>query len=176
MNIRVESAADPAAILDALMPELEQVYLEIYGPEEENLFAAGEPDYFTYPRGRLWVVYVDNELAGMAGWSDLAQLGEYNPFEVPTVELKRLFVRPKFQKMGLSKKMDEYRLFDVFNSGYELAVGETGHPQKSSIAMHQAPLYGPVQPFGEFHDNPDSVFFGATVASWLNHTAKRLLK
>lgn len=171
--VRVETVADPATVLDVLMPELEEWTLGIYG-EVEGQISGGNAEYFTYPRGRLWVAYVDDELASMAGWTDLSLLEGHNPFEGPSVEIKRLFTRVQFQGQGLGRLLDDYLLHDIFMNGYRLAVGETGKPQAASVHMHSRSPYFHVQPFGEYVNNKDSFFFGASRESWLQSLPARL--
>lgn len=172
-TVRVETAENPQLILQALMPELEEWTLGVYG-EVEGQISGGQPEYFMFPRGRLWVAYVDDEIASMAGWTDLSLLEGHNPFELPAVEIKRLFTRVQFQGQGLGRLLDDYLLHDIFVNGYRLAVGETGKPQAASVHMHSSSPYFRVQPFGEYVGNPDSFFFGASRESWLASLPMRL--
>lgn len=169
MTIRIESVADPQSVLDVLLPELEEEMFKIYGIPGQ--LSEGPPEYFVFPRGRLWVAYVDDELAAMAGWTNLSKLKEPNPFDVPVAEIKRLFTRAQFQRHGLSRKLDSYLLHDIFANGYELAVGETGLKQVASVNMHSVAPYITVQPFGEFGEAHDSFFFGVTLEGWRQHIA-----
>ena len=179
MTVVVESVTDPDSVLDELMPELEQAMIGFYGEPDPNdpfaLMSSANPEYFVLPRGRLWTVKVDGVLAGMSGWTDLSQLKGPNPFaDLKVAELKRLFVRPQFQGLGLARKLDEYRLNDIFMNGYDLAVGEAGQPQRVSCQMHTVAPYFEVEPFGEYFGNDESVFFGCTPRSWQAWAGMRL--
>ena len=174
--VRVETVKNPAWVLDLLMPELEEWTRGIYGKVEGEI-SSGHPEYFIFPRGRLWVAYVDDEPVSMAAWTDLSQLDGPNPFDVPTVEIKRLFTKVQYQGQGIGKILDDYLLHDIFMSGYKLAVGETGKPQAASVHMHSQHPYFEVQPFGEYAANPEgSYFFGADVESWLRSMPYRARK
>lgn len=172
MTVRVESVADPAAILDVLMPELEQEMFDIYGLPGQ--ISQGDASYFVLPRGRLWVVYVDDVLAGMTGWTELSKLLGPNPFDVPTVEIKRVFVRKQFQGRDLTRTLERYVLADVFLHGYGLAVGETGQRQLASVAVHTSEPFAPVAPFGEYAYEEGSVFFGVFAAGWYHWLGRHL--
>ena len=175
MEIHIETAQEPAVVLRHMQPYIDRAYITMYGDAAEA--GKGDPELFSGLRGRLWVAYADSTPIGIAGWTRLAELGyDVVPFLDPSsvVELKRLFVVPDFRGIGITDLLDQYRLFDIFTRGYQLAVGETGPAQLASKAVHSKAPYGQVPPFGDFQDNEGSSFFGVTAEDWQVHLSSRM--
>lgn len=161
-DIRTERVADSAVeeVLDGLTPNVEEFYAQTYGSAD----AAGDvnAEMFKAPRGGLLALRSDDRLVGMAGWTDLSQLG-YGTRERPApdltgriAELRRLFLVKEVRGIGLSTVLDMDRLRAIRDDGqFDWAVGETGHAQERSREIHSRKPYRTIEPFGAFAHEAD---------------------
>ena len=83
------------------------------------------PGKYVKPGGRLYVAYADGGPAGCVA---------FRPFDEETAEMKRLFVRPGFQGLGIGRKLVELVLEDSRRSGYYGIVLDT-YPAKMGTAI-----------------------------------------
>ncbi|WP_415471286.1 GNAT family N-acetyltransferase [Clostridium saccharoperbutylacetonicum] len=88
-------------------------YLEVqnYDSELEHLF-----DKYGLPDGRLYIVKVENEVAGCIG---LRKIDNEN------CEMKRLYVRPEFRGHKIAKKLVEMIIDDAKRIGYKSMLLDT---------------------------------------------------
>jgi len=74
-------------------------------------------------------------------------------------ELKRMFVRPKFRGLGLAKLMLEHLEAYSLEHSIRLLRLETGIHQKEAIGLYERMGYQRCPHFGEYTNDPLSVFF-----------------
>ena len=74
-------------------------------------------------------------------------------------ELKRMYVRPKFRGRGLAKLMLEHLEAHSIEHNIHLLRLETGIHQKEAIKLYERMGYKPRPPFGEYTNDPLSIFF-----------------
>jgi len=74
-------------------------------------------------------------------------------------ELKRMFVRPQFRRQGLAKLMLEHLETYALGNNIPLLRLETGIFQKDAIGLYERMGYRACPPFGEYTNDPLSVFF-----------------
>ena len=74
-------------------------------------------------------------------------------------ELKRMFVRPQFRGLGLAKLMLEYLEAHSLKHNISLLRLETGIHQKEAIGLYQGMGYTSCLHFGEYTNDPLSLFF-----------------
>lgn len=74
-------------------------------------------------------------------------------------ELKRMFVRPQFRRLGLAKLMLEHLEAYTREHNIHLLRLETGIYQKEAIGLYLRMGYLSCPPFGEYIDDPLSRFF-----------------
>ena len=74
-------------------------------------------------------------------------------------ELKRMFVRPQFRRLGLAKLMLEHLEAYSLDHNISLLRRETGIHQKEAIGLYQQMGYQKRPPFGEYTNDPLSLFF-----------------
>ena len=74
-------------------------------------------------------------------------------------ELKRMFVRPQFRRLGLAKLMLEHLEQYTRDHNIKVLRLETGIHQKEAIDLYRRVGYQSVPPFGEYVDDPLSRFF-----------------
>jgi len=79
-------------------------------------------------------------------------------------ELKRMFVRPQFRGLGLAKLMLEHLEAHSLEHDIPLLRLETGIYQKEAIALYERMGYRSRPPFGEYTNDPLSVFFEKNIA------------
>lgn len=163
MSLHIRLTDSPEKALEELRAPLELAYLTMYGHEGES--GVAHPEEFMDPRGGLWTAYDGSKLVGIAGWTDISLLGYETVPEARSAELKRLFVLPEYRGK-LTQELDRWRLFHIFTSGFDLAVGETGAPQKASKVAHSRFPYHEEKPYGRYADNPGSFFFGCWKSDW----------
>lgn len=146
-------------VLAELTPSVEKFYRDTYGTEDSSGNVHAE--MFTRWRGGLVSMWENGErLVGMAGWTDVAQLGYgsadkplpyLGPNRGPVAELRRLFLLDDVRGKGLSTKLDTERLEQIWaDAQFMWAVGETGHAQDRSREIHSRPPYRTIDPFGDF--------------------------
>jgi len=140
-----EQVAQIAALLRGLFavdaPALFQVW-----PEARRLFdkrqweseLADLPGHYGAPFGGMVLAYVDGVPAGcvlMRGiGSDVA-------------EMKRLFVRPAFQGLGLGRQMAEERIVIACERGYPRMQLETGALQTEAQGLYRTMGFEPIAPY-----------------------------
>ncbi len=80
-------------------------------------------------------------------------------------EIKRLYVKPEFRGIGLAKKlimkMEEY----LKKEGIKYAKAETGVSQPEAIRLYEDLDYERSHPFGDYSENPHSLFFIKNLSS-----------
>jgi len=74
-------------------------------------------------------------------------------------ELKRMYVRPKYRGLGLSKQMLEHLADHARSNGVGLLRLETGIHQLAAIGLYESMGFRIVPPFGEYRDDPLSRFY-----------------
>lgn len=153
---------DVRYVLAALTQDVENFYRDTYGTADSSGHV--RPEMFLSDRGGLISLWEDRtRLVGMAGWTDLDQLGYGTPDRprpvldpnsnetVRVAELRRLFLVDDVRGKGLSTKLDTARLEHLRDDRhFDWAVGETGHAQDRSRAIHSRPPYRTIPPFGDF--------------------------
>ncbi|MFN7019806.1 MAG: GNAT family N-acetyltransferase [Phycisphaerales bacterium] len=79
--------------------------------------------------GRLLVAWADSHPAGCVALRSLPQLGPY------VCEMKRLYVRPPFRKLGLGRMLVERVLDEARTAGYTLMKLDTDTAPKFDAAI-----------------------------------------
>jgi GNAT superfamily N-acetyltransferase len=74
-------------------------------------------------------------------------------------ELKRMYVRPTYRGLGLSKQMLEHLAGHARRNGVSLLRLETGIHQHAAIGLYETMGFRIIPPFGEYRDNPLSRFY-----------------
>lgn len=74
-------------------------------------------------------------------------------------EIKRMYVRPEFRGLGLAKLMLEHLSGYAKENGIHILRLETGIHQKDAIALYRGWGFKEIAHFGEYHEDPLSMFF-----------------
>ncbi len=107
---------------------------------EEEL--ATLPGKYAPPEGGVWLAQVDGKLAGCVG---------FRPIEDGTCEMKRLWVRPGFRRLGLGWRLAETCVAAARMAGYRtmcldtLAFMDTARALYETLGFREIPAY---------YDNP----------------------
>jgi putative acetyltransferase len=98
----------------------------------------------------FFVIRQDGVAAGCGGVQLFGQ--EYG-------EVKRMYVRPAFRGLGLAKSMLEHLSNYARENGVNLLRLETGIHQRDAIALYESWGFKSIPPFGEYKEDPLSVFY-----------------
>jgi len=79
-------------------------------------------------------------------------------------ELKRMYVRPQLRGRGLGKLVLDRLTEYARERGVGLLRLETGIYQKEAIGLYEASGFRRVLPFGEYKEDPLSLFFEKSIA------------
>lgn len=113
------------------------------GPGDVAPIDAGE---FLAPHGTFVLAYLDDVPAAMGGWR---RHGESLP-EPGDAEIKRMYVRPQFQRRGLARTLLSHLERSAAQAGVRRLVLETGPAQPEAIALYRSAGYEDVEPFGYY--------------------------
>ena len=109
----------------------------------------GLPGIYAPPAGRLLVTFVDGAPAGCVGLRDLGD---------SVCEMKRMFVRPAFQRRGIGRRLAERVLAEAREVGYRRMRLDTSWRQTDAISLYTSLGFRQVEP-------PDSL--PAELSVWL---------
>ena len=142
VEIRTATGPEDMATLRALFLEYQdwlQVDLCFQDFETE---LATLPGAYAPPAGGVWLAHVDGALAGCVG---------LRPHDGGTCEMKRLWVRPAFQGLGLGRHLAETGIAAARAVGYRtlcldtLSFMDAARALYADLGFHEIPAY---------YDNP----------------------
>ena len=102
---------------------------------------ASLPGKYAEPYGRLYIASYDNSSAGC-----IAIL----PIDNEDCEIKRLFVRAQFRKLGIGRTLVEQVINDAKYIGYTRLLLETSPTMKEAIALYKKLGFINIEPY---HDD-----------------------
>lgn len=143
-------AGDDARLLTA---EVQAEYARRYdspGGDQSPIDSGG----FDPPAGYFVIVYADEVPAGMGGWRHADDLRAADD-----AEIKRLYVRPMFQRQGLARMLLAELERTAAAAGIARLVLETGPVLPGAIEFYRRWGYDDVEAFG-FYTGPGSVHLG----------------
>jgi len=88
---------------------------------------ASLPGLYARPRGRLFLGLVEDEPAGCVG---------VRPISAAVCEMKRLYVRPKFQHQGFGRKLAEQAITEARSIGYSSMTLDTLPRMGAAIVLY----------------------------------------
>jgi len=148
--ITAERQDSPNAI--ALITELEAVLEPLYPQESRHglsvarLIAEGVPFFVLRAEG----------IAAACGGVKL--------FGTEYGEIKRMYVRPAFRGQGFAKQILIHLTEHALAHGIDLLRLETGIHQHEAIGLYERMGFHRIGPFGDYKDDPLSVFFEKSLA------------
>lgn len=90
---------------------------------------AGLPGVYAPPAGRLLIAREGEVLAGCIA---------LRPFRDGASEIKRLYVRPAFQKTGLGRALCERLIGEAREAGYRSMLLDTLPPMQAAIRLYES--------------------------------------
>ena len=145
LTIARASSREAAAIM--LISEFEA---ELAGRYQDRYLSPFKLSDIDKPGFAFFLARFDGALAGC---------GALKPVESDTVEVKRMFVRQPFRRMGLARRLLQELETAARNFGYRRIVLETGNRQPESVALYERAGYARIEPFGEYAAYPTSLCF-----------------
>ena len=107
------------------------------------------------PGGAFFMIYVDDVPAAMGGWRRHGDGGD--------AEIKRMYVRPAFQRRGLARALLAHLEATASRAGFTRLILETGLAQPEAIAMYRSSGYQDIPAFGFYASDPLSVHLAKTI-------------
>lgn len=109
---------------------------------------ASLPGIYSPPAGRLYVVSVDGIAAGCIA---------LRPHGNDTCEMKRLYVRPHYRRLGLGRLLAERIIADARSIGYYRMVLDTLPAMHQAQSLYQSLGFSEIAPY-TFNPIPGAVF------------------
>jgi GNAT superfamily N-acetyltransferase len=78
-------------------------------------------------------------------------------------EVKRMYVRPLYRRLGLGKAMLNHLGEQALQQQVKLLRLETGIYQREAIALYEASGFRRRSPFGEYREDPLSLYFEKSI-------------
>ena len=154
-GLRVERKSFDDPVVQGLVEELQQEFLQRYGgPDETHL----DVPMFERPAGAFFVGFSADGPVAMGGWRfrpDVQCLGG----EV-AAEIKRMYVVPRAQRRGHARALLAHLEQTARDAGADLMVLETGIKQPEAIALYESSGYVTVDGFGIYKDSELSRYLG----------------
>jgi len=100
------------------------------------------PGEYAEPRGALLVAWLNREVAGCCALRPLDTVDYPN-----ASEMKRLYVRPAFRRMGLGRQLAESILDKARAAGYDCVLLDTLDNMESARALYQDLNFEDIPPY-----------------------------
>lgn len=142
MGYEIKSAYDRLDEVRTLFKEYHKhlgvdLCFQNYDEELANL-----PGYYQIPDGRLYLIYLEDKLAGCIA---------LRRFDKTRCEMKRLFVREQFRGLRLGQILAEKIISEAKVIGYEEMVLDTLASLESAVSMYRKMGFIEIEPY---YDNP----------------------
>lgn len=145
INIQPELPDTPDARL--LIDELENILAPLYPAESRHGFSV---ERLLVEQVAFFVARDGDTPVGCGGLKF---------FNSDYAELKRMYVRPSYQRVGLGIHILKYLEEFALNHGFSIIRLETGIHQHNAIGLYKRMGYCEIPPFGDYRKDPLSLFF-----------------
>jgi GNAT superfamily N-acetyltransferase len=142
---------DPVA--QVLVEAVQSEYVQRYGGRDG---AVVDADEFRPPRGLFLVAEVDGVPAGCGAWRVHAP---------GTVEMKRLYVAPRFRRRGVARLLVAELERTAALAGARAVVLNSGMRQPEALALYDLLGYRPVPGYGIYATSREGRFLGKDLLS-----------
>ena len=139
-----------------LVEEVQAEYVVRYGGRDDSPV---DPEEFVPPRGSFLVATVGGVVVGSVALRAHAVDDDEVDDGVPTVELKRLYVRADHRRRGYARHVLRLAEERARVLGYRCLVLETGTEQPEAMALYRAEGYTPIPSYGHYRWAPRSRSF-----------------
>jgi putative acetyltransferase len=150
MNIAFETPDQPEVI--ALIADLDAYQLTLYPPE--SVYAL---DLASLKQPNVLFTVARNADGAAVGCGAMVVTPEF-------AEVKRMYVRPEARGQGLARRMLTTLEQAAAQRGSSVYALETGPAQPEAIALYEQLGYQRCGPYGDYRDDPLSVFMRKQVA------------
>ncbi len=149
MKIEIKLAYDQIPIVQYLFTQYYQelgIDLKFQYFDEE---LASLPGKYALPDGRLYLVYVEEGVAGCVA---------YRRLSATDCEMKRLFILPNYRKIGLGEKLVNHVICDAKNQGYSRMYLDTLSTMHPAMKLYKKIGFVETQPY---YHNPiqEAIYF-----------------
>ncbi len=151
MNISFESPDQPEVI--ALIAELDAYQDTLYPPESRHVF-----DMASLKRPNVLFAVARDHAGDAVGCGAIVLFAGFG-------ELKRMYVSPRARGRGVAKKLLSALESQALECGCNLLQLETGPYQPEALALYASAGYHRRERFGEYADDPLSVFMQKDIAA-----------
>src|ERR1051325_8933983 len=126
MGLKIAAADVYEVIASGLIAQLDAEIARRYPGEPIN---GVEPEEFRASGGYFVICYSESEAVGC---------GAFRPCDQATVEIKRMFVKPEFQRRGIARAILGAVEVEARRRGYKRSILETANRQPEAIALYRA--------------------------------------
>jgi GNAT superfamily N-acetyltransferase len=147
-GITIVPAEVEKVVASGLLDKLDADLLSRYPGEPVNGVDASE---FRAAGGYFVIASCDSQLAGC---------GAFRPLDAETVEIKRMYVEPRFRGLGIARAVLHAIEAEARRRGYVRSILETGQRMNQAIALYRSCGYADIEPFGIYVGSTRSVCLG----------------
>ena len=146
MNFNIKKASAKSDEITTLTNELHK--------ELEIIYGGGIIEEFIEENETMLVFYLayDRDENAVA-------CGALKDFDINTAEIKRMYVKPEFRGLGISKKILSALEQHARESHYQRLILETGLKQPEAISLYEKYGYKPLKCYGRHANDSDSRCF-----------------
>lgn len=131
-----------------LVEQVQEEYVRRYGGRDAAVVDAAD---FVPPLGIFLVAEIEGVPAGCGAWRVLSP---------GVVEIKRVYVGPRFRRRGLAQVIVAALEGGAARAGHASVVLNTGQEQPEALALYADLGYGPIEGYGTYACSPRAVFLG----------------
>ncbi|MBW7886264.1 MAG: GNAT family N-acetyltransferase [Caldilineaceae bacterium] len=151
VTLQIDSPYHPQVV--ALVEQLDSYLQALYPAESNHLVSI---DALAQPNVLFCTVRAGGEVVGCG--AALIHAAGY-------AELKRMSVAASHRGQGLGRRIVEFLEAELVRRGITVARLETGINQAEAIGLYERCGYYPIPPFGEYREDPLSVFYEKQLAA-----------
>ena len=112
----------------AMLLQTDPVFADSLAQQNYDVEIAHLEEKYAYPKGRIYLVYVEGKLAGCVGMK---------PLDERHAELKRLYIRPEFRGRNLGEELTRRIMNDAREEGYSILRLDTLPGLKSAVKLYR---------------------------------------
>jgi GNAT superfamily N-acetyltransferase len=110
-----------------------------------------DPEEFRTSGGYFVIGYCDSQAVGC---------GAFRPCDQTTVEIKRMFVKPEFQRRGIARAILGAVEAEALKRGFSRSILETANRQPEAVALYRSSGYEEIPKYGHYIESARSLCFG----------------
>ena len=111
-----------------MLLQTDPVFADSLAQQNYDVEIAHLEEKYAYPKGRIYLVYVEGKLAGCVGMK---------PLDEQHAELKRLYIRPEFRGRNLGEELTRRIMNDAREEGYSILRLDTLPGLKNAVKLYR---------------------------------------